>query len=747
MILDIDYSKYNHKLTISYVNERGNKSFLETNTSRFKTYFFDEEGEFENWDGRKCSLKYTDQPSKFDIKTCINEMSQERQDLIMQKKFPNLYTFDIETEYNPEEKADPQSAKFPITTISICSPSMTTVVLGTKDIGSEEEINKRYKEYLGGVKFFKDSKLSAEFVYKKFDSEGDMLLYFLKNIVAKCTVLAGWNIWGFDWQYIQNRLEKFYPEISIRNASPVFRTKNKNVHGFFNKDEVVRLQIPQHTMLVDMMDVIADHDRVVLPMKESMSLDWISKESIGARKVHYDGSLKDLYEKDYDTYVLYNAIDSALVQLIDKHFKTMQLIYVYSNITKLPIDQCLGKIAVAEALFFEEFYNDGKKVVWEKKHITDRGKLQGAYVKLPIAGRYNYAMCFDFAGLYPSQVITCNLSVENYMYPEGDEWTEEELDNYRKDPNYFVSINNHVYKNDKDYAFKKIQLMLRANRNKTKYLAKDLAAQVIPQLEDVLANKKIHDIKWKDDIKDYMMKFYNVSNIEDIKSLGDVEDFKRRLDDDITYKIMEEIAFKLVGNSCYGGSSHISFFWFNIGMANDVTGESRNLFKMMDELSNNVMKDKFLENKDLHEMLNIEIDEEKYKKEVLKVKDVIVYGDTDSVEANTMITTDKGGITIEELFNKSLQQSKILEHTHTGNELTPSNFKILNYKDNSLQLNKIRRVIRHKVTKEKWRLRTVTGEEIICTGDHSLIVFRNGVQTTVKPREILKTDKILRVVK
>ena len=51
--------------------------------------------------------------------------------------------------------------------------------------------------------------------------------------------------------------------------------------------------------------------------------------------------------------------------------------------------------------------------------------------------------------------------------------------------------------------------------------------------------------------------------------------------------------------------------------------------------------------------------------------------------------------------------------------------------------------MRHKVSKPKWKLRTKLGKEIIVTGDHSLIVFRNGKKMEVKPKDILKTDKIL----
>ena len=54
-----------------------------------------------------------------------------------------------------------------------------------------------------------------------------------------------------------------------------------------------------------------------------------------------------------------------------------------------------------------------------------------------------------------------------------------------------------------------------------------------------------------------------------------------------------------------------------------------------------------------------------------------------------------------------------------------------------------RRIIRHKTSKQKWRLRTKSGKEIICTNDHSLMVVRNGVLIECKPCDLKSTDKFI----
>ena len=122
---------------------------------------------------------------------------------------------------------------------------------------------------------------------------------------------------------------------------------------------------------------------------------------------------------------------------------------------------------------------------------------------------------------------------------------------------------------------------------------------------------------------------------------------------------------------------------------------------------------------------------------------ITVYGDTDSVEDQSIIKTNKGEYTIEELYNKNIINGSA-GNTIKGHESVKCNETVLNWnKDKELYYAPIKRIIRHKVTKEKWRLKTKGGKEIIVTNDHSMIVFRNGQKIEIKPKNILKTDKIL----
>ena len=938
MILDYAFDKTKRVLSISYVKENGMKDIMNFNVDRFKTYYYNSNGKYVNWNGKNCDIKWTETPDKFDIKTYMEELNEDYKAKLQGKSYPKLYTWDIEVV--ADEFPEPSVAKYPVSTISICSPECNVIILGTKPLntGGDEYLKTSFQQYIDKLDYFKTTNLKMPSIkYVRFNTEKDMLIYFLENIVAKVPVLGGWNSMLFDWQYIQNRIKGFYPDIKLSKSSCNNSMDYKNYTDIVGNK--VKLSIPHHTVMLDMMDIIETFDYVILPQKESMSLDYIAYESLGVNKIEYDGDLEDLYYQDYNKYVFYNAIDSVLVQLIDKRFKTLQNIYTQALYCREKIGAAFGKIAISEALVFNYFYDNGIKVIPERKKDVERGTLVGAYVRTPTPGKHNYVCCNDFASLYPSTIISCNLSFENLVGEFYDEDTlrpykedyknyivvggnvhknegtiekpklgelitrcldEKYLDEYRENPRYFVSVNGHVYDNDKDYAFKVIQATLKANRNTFKYLAKSLEADVMSDVEHLLKGHTVkHKNYSKEQIKVLTDMGYSITCTGDLESV-DLKEFAPKLKTEIEFYVSYEQAMKLLGNSMYGGSSHQSFFWFNMSLANDITGEAKNIIKLMEEHIPEYIKTEWPYMTDVHKELGITVDPDKAYKMLettgqksfvdviygdscdgktlistnngdIQIKDlfdnsnivfvdrdkefalsdviiknyngneiinsnikyiirhktkkskweitdshnnsVIVTGDhsmiiwdgemkeikpsemsigmklitingftevvsiknignfeneyvydievktnnenehnffggnilihnTDSVKGDTIIHTENGDKTIEEMFNENYNNN--LFHTHKGHELVSTSDKVLNYNNNNeLEYGKVNYIMRHKVTKPKWKLKTKSGKEIFVTNDHSMIVFRNGKKLEVKPYEIQPTDKIL----
>ena len=60
-------------------------------------------------------------------------------------------------------------------------------------------------------------------------------------------------------------------------------------------------------------------------------------------------------------------------------------------------------------------------------------------------------------------------------------------------------------------------------------------------------------------------------------------------------------------NSLYGGSSHISFSFFKIELANDITSESRNLIHLMEDHIPSFFRDNWVNMTELHDTLGIKL--------------------------------------------------------------------------------------------------------------------------------------------
>lgn len=141
---------------------------------------------------------------------------------------------------------------------------------------------------------------------------------------------------------------------------------------------------------------------------------------------------------------------------------------------------------------------------------------------------------------------------------------------------------------------------------------------------------------------------------------------------------------------------------------------------------------------ELHKMLSI-----RDVKKIENTESVSIYADTDSCDSNTILELSSGRKTIEEWYNENIKNGSA-GRTMIGHESVNTVDKILNWSsDKKIYYTSVKRIIRHKVSKPKWKLKTKSGKEIIVTNDHSMIVFRDGNKIEIKPSNILKTDKIL----
>lgn len=202
----------------------------------------------------------------------------------------------------------------------------------------------------------------------------------------------------------------------------------------------------------------------------------------------------------------------------------------------------------------------------------------------------------------------------------------------------------------------------------------------------------------------------------------------------------KEQANKLVLNSIYGAMANRFSYFYDKDLAEAITIQGQDAIRYSEKIINYYFNNLF--HKDTKLLLELQkIDNSINITPNPVKKPVTVYMDTDSVHKDTIITTDSGKFTIEQLYNNS---NKSAGETINGHESVSTNLKVLNWsEEKGTYYANVKRVIRHKVTKQQWKLKTKSGKEVIVTNDHSMIVFRNGKKIEVKPCEITKTDKIL----
>jgi len=124
-----------------------------------------------------------------------------------------------------------------------------------------------------------------------------------------------------------------------------------------------------------------------------------------------------------------------------------------------------------------------------------------------------------------------------------------------------------------------------------------------------------------------------------------------------------EMACKALGNAAYGAAANQYFYFFNIALAGDITGECRHLTKTMWHNLENFFHETLWERKDLQEQFGFELDESKH--DWYRQQTISIYSDTDSVyttygtlfqamtpESQKNFNTDKKKVDFILKFNK-----------------------------------------------------------------------------------------------
>ena len=311
----------------------------------------------------------------------------------------NVAFFDIEVDFDPERGyASPDDAFMPITAIAVHLQWMDTMIclaIPPKKMSMEEATEQ--------VKEFPNTYL--------FDNEADMLDMFL-DLIQDADILTGWNSEGFDIPYTVNRVTKVLSKEDTRrfclfNQLPKKREYEKFGRQSITYDFVGRVHL----------DSLELYRKYTYEERHSYRLDAIAEYELGERKTQYEGTLDQLYNNDFKTFIEYNRQDCALLDRMDKKLKFLDLANTLAHECTVLLQTTMGAVAVTEQAIINECHRRGFQVPNRTKmeEREDNEGAAGAYVAYPKEGIHDWIGSLDINSLYPSAIRALNMGPETIV--------------------------------------------------------------------------------------------------------------------------------------------------------------------------------------------------------------------------------------------------------------------------------------------------------------------------------------------
>jgi DNA polymerase elongation subunit (family B) len=324
----------------------------------------------------------------------------------------NVAFFDIEVDFDPERGyASPDDAFMPITAIAVYLQWMETMVclaIPPKKLKMEDA-----KEM---VKDFPNTYL--------FDNEADLLDMFL-DLIKDADILSGWNSEGFDIPYTTNRVTKALSKEDTRRFCLFNQFPKRREYEKFGRQSVTYDYIGRVHL-----DYLELYRKYTYEERHTYRLDAIAEYELGKRKTQYEGTLDQLYNNDFKTFVEYNINDCKLLDDLDKKLKFMDLANTLAHENTVLLQTTMGAVAVTEQAIINEAHRRGF-VVPNRTKMDERedSAAAGAYVAHPKEGLQDWVGSLDINSLYPSAIRALNMGPETIIGQLRQTRTEEFIEN------------------------------------------------------------------------------------------------------------------------------------------------------------------------------------------------------------------------------------------------------------------------------------------------------------------------------
>ena len=334
----------------------------------------------------------------------------------------NKAFFDIEVDFNKERGFAPPEDPFnPITAISVyCSWLERLITLVIKPKGMSVEL--------------------ATTVAARFDdtilceTESDMLDMFM-SIIDDADILTGWNSEGFDIPYTINRIKRIMGGDHTRrfclwNQMP----KRREYERYGKLSETYDLIGRVHLDYLDLYRKYTYHEL------HTYRLDYVGEIELGENKIHYEGTLDQLYNNDFEKFIEYNRQDTMLIVKLDKKLQYIDLVNVLAHANTVTLRTTMGAVAMTDQAIINEAHARGLIVPSRKNSDEQETQAAGAYVAYPKKGLHDWIGSMDLNSLYPSLIRALNMSPETIIGQVRQQQTKKELKQWLDDGKGFADF-------------------------------------------------------------------------------------------------------------------------------------------------------------------------------------------------------------------------------------------------------------------------------------------------------------------
>ena len=537
-----------------------------TKKHRNYAYVQDGNGSFESIYGERLKkINYWKQDDNLKLyESDVNEVTRflidEYGDSDEVSKGHTVLTFDIEVEMN-SGLPDISEAKNAMT--SVAFHDSLTNDYHVYVINDGEEINKTIKGAM----------------VRSFRSEEDMLQAFVnKWEEISPTIITGWNIDFFDVTYLYNRLSRIIGKKQANRLSPIGK-----VHWNKYRQRYIIAG-------VSALDYMALFKNFTYTEHPNYRLDTIARMTLGRGKIEYEGNLDQLFRDDLEKFIEYNLVDVELVVDMDKKLQYIDLARAICHAGHVFYEDFIFSSKWLEGAILTFLRRSGRVAPDRPQRRSKNadgsdaeGKFTGAYVKEPKPGLYKWVYDLDLTSLYPSIIMTINISPETKV---------GKVKGYMVEDHMKSTIDEYIIVDDKgkDYPamgkakfedfVKKMDLSVASNG----VLYKQDKVGVIPEILNVWFDKRV-------EYKDQMKKYGKAGNDELYK-----------------FYSQRQLVQKIMLNSLYGVLGLPAFRFYDVDNAEAVTLTGQTVIKTTEMIANQY-----------------------YIKNIGKEADYNVYTDTDSV--------------------------------------------------------------------------------------------------------------------